>query len=108
MDVAEIPSSALTAVPETAAALDLAAAIIETAVEDLARRPRKVREDAARFFHDGRLEILLVGFTQIDPDVIRSTLIRRGLLPAVPPPAPLWPEIIPANPPARAACHAAA
>jgi hypothetical protein len=71
---------------DTEGALALASAIIERAVEDLTSgTDRKVREDAARFFYDGRFEVLLIGFPDADPGAMREALVRRGRLTPLPP-----------------------
>lgn len=68
-----------------AAALRLSTGVILQALEDLGDRREQNREDAQRFFYDGRFDAFVVGF-RLDPDAVRDRLVSQGRLPAFPPP----------------------
>ncbi len=61
---------------------DLAAAVVESAIEDLSDRRRTVREDAREFILSDRLAVWLSDAgLNVDAEEVRTALRRRHLLP---------------------------
>ncbi len=61
---------------------DLAAAVVETAIQDLSDGRRTVREDAREFILSDRLAVWLSDAgLNVDAEEVRTALRRRHLLP---------------------------